>query len=122
MSKPYPQTDVAQIAVADVIEEVYPLSPLQQGMLFHHLYDKASGVDTEQMVYAINCGLAPALFKRAWQRVIDRHAVLRTGIRWQGLDSPQQCVHRAVSPEWDEEDLRPLSEAEQQARLDDYLA
>src|ERR1051325_7719500 len=122
MSKPYQQADVAQTPGPDVFEEVYPLSPLQQGMLFHHLYDKASGVDTEQMVYTINGGLDAALFQRAWQRVIDRHAILRTGFRWQGLDAPEQCVYRAVSPEWHEEDLRPLGEADQQTRLDEYLA
>ena len=122
MSKPYQQADVEQTVAADVIEAVYPLSPLQQGMLFHHLYDKASGVDTEQMLYTINGGLDAALFKRAWERVIDRHAILRTGFRWEGLDSPEQCVYRAVSLEWAEEDLRLLSEAERHARLDEYLA
>ncbi|MFL6213181.1 MAG: amino acid adenylation domain-containing protein [Blastocatellia bacterium] len=121
MSKPYQQADVSQTVVADVVEEVYSLSPLQQGMLFHHLYDKASGIDTEQMVYAINDGLDVALFKRAWERVIDRHAILRTGFRWEGLDAPEQCVYRAANLEWEEEDWLALSEAERHARLDEYL-
>ncbi|HKP14386.1 MAG TPA: amino acid adenylation domain-containing protein [Blastocatellia bacterium] len=120
MSKPYQQADVVQTAPTQ-IAEVYPLTPLQHGMLFHHLYDERSGVDTEQMVYAINGGLDVALFKRAWQRVVDRHPIMRTGLRWEGLDSPEQCVRRGVSLEWGEEDWRALSEAERHARLDEYL-
>jgi amino acid adenylation domain-containing protein len=122
MSKAHQQTGVAQPVVADVIEEVYPLSPLQQGILFHHLYDRTSGVDTEQMVYTINGGLDASLFQRAWERVVARHAIMRTSFRWEGLDAPQQCVHRAVSLEWEEEDWRALSAAAQEARLNEYLA
>ncbi|MEN3334096.1 MAG: hypothetical protein V7641_3461 [Blastocatellia bacterium] len=103
------------------MEDVYSLSPLQQGMLFHHLYEEHSGVDIEQVVYTLHDGLQVAAFKRAWQQVVDRHAALRTGFRWEGLDTPQQLVHPRVVLQWETEDWRHLSVAEQGARLDDYL-
>ena len=103
------------------IEAIYPLSPLQQGMLFHHLYEAHSGVDIEQVVYTLHDGLHVAAFKRAWQQVVDRHAALRTGFQWEGLDSPLQLVHRQIKLEWEEVDWRLLPAAEQGARLDDYL-
>jgi amino acid adenylation domain-containing protein len=107
--------------VAEAVEDVYSLSPLQQGMLFHHLYEEHSGVDIEQVVYTLRDGLHVMAFKRAWQQVVDRHAALRTGFRWEGLDSPQQLVHPHIKLEWEEVDWRPLPAAEQGARLDDYL-
>src|SRR5436853_4975637 len=121
MSMSYQKADDAGRPVAEAIEDVYSLSPLQQGMLFHHLYEAHSGVDIEQVVYRLRDGLHVAAFKRAWQQIVDRHAVLRTGFRWEGLDSPLQLVHRQIKLEWEEADWRLLPAAEQSARLDDYL-
>src|SRR5436853_468189 len=121
MSMSYQKADDAGRPVAEAIEDVYSLSPLQQGMLFHHLYEAHSGVDIEQVVYRLRDGLHVAAFKRAWQQIVDRHAVLRTGFRWEGLDSPLQLVHRQIKLEWEEVDWRLLPAAEQSARLDDYL-
>jgi amino acid adenylation domain-containing protein len=103
------------------VEDSYPLSPVQQGMLFHHLYAEHSGVDIEQIVYALHHRLDVPAFKRAWQRVVDRHAILRTGFRWEGHDEPMQVVAAGVQLEWYEEDWRQLPAAEQRARLDDFL-
>ncbi len=94
---------------------------MQQGMLFHSLYASDSGVEIEQMIYTLHEDLQVEAFMLAWQRVVDRHAILRTGFRWEGVDEPIQQVHRAVSLEWRREDWRSFSKEEQQGRLTAYL-
>ena len=72
--------------VLNGIIESYELSPLQQGMLFHSLEKQETGVDIQQISCALNeCVNIPAL-TRAWESVVERHAVLRTSFRWQGLE------------------------------------
>ncbi|HEY3750233.1 MAG TPA: amino acid adenylation domain-containing protein, partial [Pseudonocardiaceae bacterium] len=80
--------------VAGVVEDVYPLSPLQTGMLFHSTYDEDSRQYLEQLGFVIHGDLDVDAFERAWQRVVDRHAVLRTRFLWQGLPAPMQVVLR----------------------------
>ena len=67
-------------------EDSYPLSPLQQGMLFHALWEKGSGVDIQQIVIDLPETLDLDKFKRAWSRIITRHSVLRTSFRWDSLE------------------------------------
>src|SRR6185436_10887158 len=84
----------------------YPLSHLQQGMLFHSLYAQQSGVDIEQMLITIRAELDAVAFREAWQRVVARHAILRTCFQWEGLDEPLQraCAHDG--PQLEEADWR----------------
>jgi amino acid adenylation domain-containing protein len=73
-------------------EDAYPLSPLQQGLLFHALYAPEQDVYLEQIHAEITGPLDRAAFTQAWQTVIDRHAVLRTAFVWEGVDEPVQRV------------------------------
>ena len=52
------------------LEDSYPLSPMQQGMLFHALYVAQPGVDVEQMVCAFHEALDIPTFERAWRSKI----------------------------------------------------
>ncbi|MFL6255272.1 MAG: condensation domain-containing protein, partial [Pyrinomonadaceae bacterium] len=103
------------------VEDVYPLSPMQQGMLFHTLYAPGSGA----YVVHISCTMLGALdipaFKRAWQTVLQRHPILRSAFLWERLDSPLQVVRQQVELNWNEQDWRELSPATQKERLDAYL-
>ncbi len=103
------------------IEVSYPLSAMQQGMLFHHLYAPQSGVDIEQMIIGLHENLNVSAFNQAWQRLIERHPVLRTSFRWQGLKKPLQDVHRQVSLTLTQYDMRDLSVQEQESQLETYL-
>ncbi|WP_162251413.1 condensation domain-containing protein, partial [Massilia sp. Root418] len=64
--------DLAQLA------DLYPLSPMQSGMLFHSVYEPKGGAYLNQLRVEIE-GLDPARFKAAWQQAFERHDVLRTG-------------------------------------------
>ena len=104
------------------LEDVYPLSPMQKGMLFHTLLAPDAGVYFEQLGCRLRGGLRADAFRRAWQRVTDRHPVLRTGFNWESLDRPMQLVHRRVELPWDAQDWRGLSDADQGGRLEAFLA
>jgi len=104
-----------------VIETSCPLSPMQQGILFHDVSAPQSRLYVEQAVCALHEALNVAAFRSAWLRVVERHSILRTSFRWQALDSPLQDVHRQATIPWDEEDWRSYSAPEQEARWEAYL-
>src|SRR5690349_8936051 len=104
------------------IEAFYPLSPMQQGMLFHTLYDTDSRMYVEQTVFTLSGDLDVSAFKRAWEQVVDRHPTLRTIFMWEGLKAPVQIVNRRVELPWKLEDWRDLSPDEQEARIQTLLA
>ncbi len=105
----------------DRVVDSYSLSPLQQGMLFHNQYDRDSGVDIQQMICALDEELNVPLFHRAWQKVVERHAVLRTSFRWEGLTEPLQEVHRDVGLPLEQQDWRDLPAPERERQLQAYL-
>jgi hypothetical protein len=94
---------------------------MQQGMLFHDLAAPHSGVNIEQMLCSLHEELNVPVFRRAWEQVMRRHAVLRTSFHWQGLKEPVQEVHAQVELPLAEEDWRGLPEAEQARRLRQFL-
>jgi natural product biosynthesis luciferase-like monooxygenase protein len=102
--------------------ETYPLSPMQQGLLFHHLASAHSGVDLEQIVFSLREDLDLAAFGRAWEQVAARHEVLRTAFRWEGIDEPVQEVRPAAAIPIAVHEWRGLAAAERRARLDEFLA
>jgi amino acid adenylation domain-containing protein len=74
------------------IEEIYPLSPMQQGMLFHTLLAPDSGAYIVQMAYEIRGQLDRSAFDQAWQVLMQRHSILRSAFVWQNLEQPLQVV------------------------------
>ncbi len=103
------------------VEAVYPLSPLQQGLLFHEYYTLHSGNYVVQARYRLYGDLQVEAFKAAWQRVLDRHATLRTSFLWEGWDEPHQVVRRALKFPLTQEDWRNYTLGEQKQRLQSYL-
>ena len=114
-----PQTDDG--SKKKQIEAIYPLSPLQQGILFHSLYDNSSSIYVSHLSCALSGELDITAFKQAWQRIVDRHAVLRTMFVWEGQSKPLQVVRQHVDLPWIEHDWLHYSAAEQQERLEIYL-
>lgn len=85
------------------IEDAYPLSPLQEGLLFHHLRDGGNGAYVNQLVLEIDGPLDAARMAAAWQALLDAHPILRTTFVAPGEaccgDRALQCVHaRATLP------------------------
>ncbi|MCH9648354.1 MAG: hypothetical protein K0U98_08950 [Deltaproteobacteria bacterium] len=106
---------------AEMVEDIFSLSPLQQGMLFHMLSDPGQGLYLEQTVCSFEADLDVAAFQSAWQKVVDRHPALRTGFLWKDLTKPVQVVHRNVSVGITDLDWRDSSDSAQQDQLIDLL-
>ena len=104
------------------IESIYPLSPMQQGMLFHSIYEAESGVYFEQLTTTLEGELNIDAFKKAWSQVVDRHSILRTSFVWKRLDKTLQVVHKQVTIPFEELDWSDGAEANFDDRLDEYLA
>ncbi|WHS58672.1 non-ribosomal peptide synthase/polyketide synthase [Pseudomonas sp. G2-4] len=107
------------------VEDIYPLSPMQDGMLFHTLADDSSGLYINQISLPVH-GLDTERFARAWTSVIEREDILRTSFHWQdGLSTPLQIVHRHVELPLQIEDWRGQDISEQaigERATADYLA
>jgi hypothetical protein len=105
-------------ARTEQINDIYPLSPAQQGMLVYNLcYPAKSGVYHQQTCCILRGNLDVALFERSWQQIVDRHSILRTAF----LTEPLQVVKRTASVRLDHRDLRGLSPVQQQDEMEEFL-
>ena len=104
------------------IEDIYELSPLQQSMLFHTLYDHTRGVYVEQVSFYVGAEFIDQVFERVWQQIVEQYPVLRTSFHWQGLSKPLQVVHPEVKLSIHRRDWRNHSGLEQDELLKKYLA
>ncbi|MGS0897539.1 amino acid adenylation domain-containing protein, partial [Burkholderia stagnalis] len=96
------------------IEDLYPLSPMQSGMLFHTLYAPTGSAYLNQLRIDVD-GLDVARFRAAWEAVTTRHSILRTGFVQQG-DAWLQWVAREVTLPFTEHDW--LNRPDRAAALD----
>jgi amino acid adenylation domain-containing protein len=76
------------------VQDVYPLAPLQQGILFHYLLSRGDDPYLVQSFYRFDSRARLDAYLAALQKVIDRHDILRTAILWSGLPEPVQVVWR----------------------------
>jgi len=104
-----------------VIEDLYPLSPMQQGMLFHTLYQAGSDAYFEQCRVLLRGQLALPAFKHAWQQLVMRHAVLRTQFVWDDVQHPLQVVRDRLELPWIECDWRAVPGPEQQSQVQEFV-
>jgi len=75
------------------VQEIYPLAPLQQGLLYHHV-SEARDPYQQQALFAFASREQRQAFVDGLQQVIERHDILRTSLAWEGLQQPQQVVWR----------------------------
>ncbi|MCA1568631.1 MAG: amino acid adenylation domain-containing protein, partial [Acidobacteria bacterium] len=103
------------------VEDLYPLSPMQSGLLFHSLYDPDSGYYVEQLGCLFDGRLDVAAFESAWRQLLGRHAILRTAFVWEGLDMPLQVVRRETGLPLEVSDWRALDASAREERLEAFL-
>ena len=107
LEKQYPQ-----------LEDILPLSPLQEGLLFHALYDaRAPDVYTVQLVLSLQGRLDEEALKAAAQALIERHAGLRAAFRHEGLSRPVQIIVPGAQAPWRSIDLSLLDAGDREQRL-----
>lgn len=106
--------------IQEKIEAIYPLSPMQQGMVFHQLYDSGRGVDMEQLLVRLDEPLAIEPFQQAWEVLVANHELLRAAFR---PEQWQQVIFRpgTFSLTWHIEDWRTIPAGAQSAQLEGWL-
>lgn len=103
------------------IEDIYELTPMQQGMLYHTLYTEGSDVYIEQFIYSLAGDLDKVLFKKAWEKVISRHGALRTSFQWKGISKPVQLVNREVEMIWSDTDWSQPDSNQQEIEFNNFI-
>jgi amino acid adenylation domain-containing protein len=79
------------------VQDIYPLAPLQEGILFHHVMNQQDDPYLLAGLLGFNSRSRLNSYLNAMQSVIDRHDILRTAVMWEGLSQPVQVVLRNVS-------------------------
>ncbi|GAA2591745.1 amino acid adenylation domain-containing protein [Streptomyces axinellae] len=105
------------------VEDVWPLSSLQEGMLYHTALDH-DGPDTYtvQTVYGIDGPLDAARLRASWQAVVDRHAALRACFRYVSGAQMVQVIARDAEVPWRETDLSGLPDDNADSEVDRLAA
>ena len=103
------------IAKADV-KNIYPLSPMQEGMLFHALHDPG-GAYIEQLSYRIVGNFDMNLLRAAWEELVRRHDVLRTIFVHKDVPRPLQIVLKQWRVDFSTVDLRGTARHEAESRI-----
>ncbi|MFG1882370.1 amino acid adenylation domain-containing protein [Micromonospora sp. NPDC049102] len=100
----------------------YPLTPMQEGMLFHTLLSPGAADYLQQHVYRLTRPVDVAALADAWREAVHRHPALRTTVRWADVAEPVQLVHEGYPPDVrvldGPVDLRPLLADERHAGFD----
>jgi acyl carrier protein len=104
------------------IENIYPLSPMQEGLLFHTVMTPEAGVYMPQIVLHLTGEVDARALEAAWRLAVRRHSVLRSGFYWEERDEPFQVVYREAALSWTLLDWSDADEAAREARLAALLA
>ena len=103
------------------IEDIYPLSPTQQGLFFRSLYTPKSGAYFEQVNLTLDGTIDTIAFEQAWWDVIAHHPSLHTTFLWEDLSEPVQIVYQWNKLPIHNDDWRLLSSEEQSQQLEHVL-
>ncbi len=91
--------------LAQDVQDIYPLTPMQENMLFHRLYDADSTAYFEQFSFTLKGKLNLKWFQSAWNHIAGRHDILRTNFIYKSVPKPLQVVRKKGFIDWHYEDL-----------------
>jgi amino acid adenylation domain-containing protein/non-ribosomal peptide synthase protein (TIGR01720 family) len=100
------------------VEAVYPVTPLQAGLIFHTVYGTGTGSYVAQLSFRMRGVVDAGAWRAAWAEVVQRQTSLRTGFVWKREREPVQVVYRQVAVPWEEQDWRGLTPTEQDEQLE----
>ncbi|WP_166677027.1 non-ribosomal peptide synthetase, partial [Paraburkholderia caballeronis] len=103
------------------VDDIYPATPLQQGLLFHTLLDKRPGLYVNQKRLTFEGRLDARAMRDAWQAALDRHAVLRTRFEWRHDGPALQVVDARLALPFDPHDWSALTADVYETRLANWL-
>jgi amino acid adenylation domain-containing protein/non-ribosomal peptide synthase protein (TIGR01720 family) len=106
----------------DGVQDIYPATPLQQGLMYHGLLQERDGVYVNQVRFALSSALDRSALRAAWEAAVARHDVLRTSFEWRHGGDALQVVHRQATLPWSEHDWSTEDLAAYEARLAAWCA
>ncbi|WP_156897729.1 condensation domain-containing protein, partial [Paenibacillus massiliensis] len=112
---------IAQTRDIGELENVYALTPMQKGMLFHSLLDAGSGAYFEQTTFDLHGRFNVQLFRDSLQHLAQRHEIFRANFYSGWQDEPVQVIFRHKEIGFCHEDLRHFSAQEQEVFLQEYI-
>jgi amino acid adenylation domain-containing protein/non-ribosomal peptide synthase protein (TIGR01720 family) len=98
------------------IESIYRLSGLQEGMLFHSLFDKGSSAYKERFSWDL-FNVKTDLLSESWNHILKKHSILRTAFYSDVFSISVQCVYKDVELPISWIDLRHLDQKEQASEI-----
>ncbi|WP_344931046.1 condensation domain-containing protein, partial [Aquimarina addita] len=104
-----------------LLPSFYKLSPLQEGMLFHGLYDEDSKAYVVQLIVDFPKGLNIDYLKSSWDYVLRNHSILRSAFFHKELSIPVQCVYNKITLPFSELDYSSYSLSEQEDKISSFL-
>ncbi len=103
------------------IDKIYPLTPMQKGMLFVYLSDKQNDPYFEQTTISLNGDIDYAKINSVFNKIVARHEIIRANIVYDFLDEPHTVIHKERSKKVEFKDLSDLEENEQQLEIEKHL-
>ena len=103
------------------IEDIYGLTAMQEGMLYHSVKNDSTSMYIEQFSCKLTGSINEDYFWQAWQKVIDDNAVLRTAFLWEGVKKPVQVVLKKCEVSYMQMDWRGVLEEKREAEYERFL-
>ena len=103
------------------ISSIYELSPLQEGILFHELYDSETTAFIRQYKLSLPGDINPESFEAAWNHLLKCHTILRSSFVSDKLNIPVQCVYNEVRIPFQVLDFSSLTSAKQKNQIEQFL-
>jgi tyrocidine synthetase-3 len=117
------QRILAENSLGETVEDMFPMSDIQEGMAFLYLRDRDSGVYHDQMVHQLNYpDFDAAVFRRSLEMMVRKHEILRTSFNLDDYGVPVQMVYSDIPLDFDHHDLTHLDRPKQEAFLQTFIA
>ncbi|KJK28174.1 condensation domain-containing protein, partial [Paenibacillus polymyxa] len=111
---------VEQTAAAGELENIYSLTPMQKGILFHGFMEPQSGAYFEQATFDLQGSFQVEAFAESLNQLVGRHQIFRTNFYSGWNEQPLQVVYRHKAAGFRFEDIRSMGQEEQDAYLADF--
>ncbi|WP_066501702.1 non-ribosomal peptide synthetase [Abyssisolibacter fermentans] len=104
------------------IEDIYPMSEIQKGMVFHSMKNTGSCVYHNQMTFQMKYNnFETNIFKNALTLMVEKHSILRTGFNLDEYKEPLQIVYKNISPDFEHYNISNMKKNDQEKYIQNFL-
>ncbi|PWU05288.1 MAG: hypothetical protein C5B43_03560, partial [Verrucomicrobia bacterium] len=119
----YSSQELTEIVLdIDNVQAIYPLIPIQEGLLFHAIHDAKSHAYFIQTHWRCKGKYNAQAMREAWEILMQNHELLRASFLWENVDYPIQIIHKKSKIAFLEQDWRVFLPEEQERKLNEYFS